>query len=203
MSYIGKKTFFKNLIFFIPPQVYEPAEDSFLFADNIFAASTDYVLDVGTGCGILGIIASKKAKEVVAIDVNSDALYCAYKNSKINCVKNINFVRSDLFSCFVKKPLFDLIMFNSPYLPVEENNDTSLLSLAWDGGSTGRKSIELFINNSSNYLSHKGRILLLQSSLSDIKKTFDAFINLGMNPEIIAEQKLPFFEKIVLIEVTK
>ena len=41
--------------------VYEPAEDSFLFAENLDVEKGAQVLDVGTGCGILGILAAEKA----------------------------------------------------------------------------------------------------------------------------------------------
>ncbi len=64
--------------------VYEPAEDTFLLADNLMVKKSDKVLEIGTGTGIIAIIASKKAKNVVAVDINKYAVECAQKNSEIN-----------------------------------------------------------------------------------------------------------------------
>lgn len=56
-----KKVFYAGYIFHIWQGVYEPAEDSFLFAENLTVQQDEDVLDMGTGCGILGIIAAKKS----------------------------------------------------------------------------------------------------------------------------------------------
>ena len=57
MSSPKKKIFFDNSVFYVLKNVYEPAEDSFLLAENLVVNQNDVVLDVGTGCGILGILA--------------------------------------------------------------------------------------------------------------------------------------------------
>ena len=94
-----KKVFFEDYVFFVSENVYEPAEDSFLFAENLVVKEGDVVLDMGTGCGILGVVAAEKAAKVVAVDVNPYAVRCAKKNAKLNGVSNkIFFVQGDLFT---------------------------------------------------------------------------------------------------------
>ena len=44
--------------------VYTPAEDSFLFADNLKLKPEDNVLEIGPGTGIISITASKTVKKV-------------------------------------------------------------------------------------------------------------------------------------------
>ncbi|MEM2148161.1 MAG: hypothetical protein QXJ94_06110, partial [Candidatus Bathyarchaeia archaeon] len=61
MRWQTKKVFFNNYVFHVWPEVYEPAEDSFLFAENLNMKNGENVLDMGTGCGILGIVAADKA----------------------------------------------------------------------------------------------------------------------------------------------
>ena len=39
--------------------VYEPAEDTFLLAENLKVKKTDKLLEIGTGTGIIAILASK------------------------------------------------------------------------------------------------------------------------------------------------
>ena len=43
--------------------VYEPAEDTFLLGDNLMVRKSDSVLEIGTGTGIIAILASKKAQK--------------------------------------------------------------------------------------------------------------------------------------------
>jgi release factor glutamine methyltransferase len=74
MSSLVKRVYFTNYVFDVYPDVYEPAEDSFIFAENLAVNFGDYVLDMGTGCGILGIVAAEKASHVVAVDLNPKAV---------------------------------------------------------------------------------------------------------------------------------
>ena len=75
---------YQGMEFLICENVYEPAEDTFLFADNLLVKKSDNVLEIGTGTGIIAIIASKKLKKVVAVDINRYAVECARKNAEIN-----------------------------------------------------------------------------------------------------------------------
>ena len=58
-----KKVQFKDHVFLVDEHVYEPAEDSFLLAEKMTASEDDAVLDMGTGCGILAVLAAEKAKK--------------------------------------------------------------------------------------------------------------------------------------------
>ena len=77
----SKRVHFGDFIFNVYEDVYEPAEDTFLFAENLDVKEGEQVLDVGTGCGMLGILAAKKACNVVAVDLNPYAIRCAKENS--------------------------------------------------------------------------------------------------------------------------
>ena len=195
----SKKIYFQDHTFIIHEDVYEPAEDSFLLGENLKVFETDTVLDMGTGCGILAILAAEKAKSVLAVDINPFALNCAIKNAESNFVKEkINFLRGDLFQSIKPAKKFNLILFNSPYLPSEPEED-SWLEKAWAGGRNGRKVIDRFITEAPFFLFNKGKILLIQSSLSDEHRTLEMFRQRNMKTQIIAQLKFPF-EKIVLIE---
>ena len=76
MSY-PKKNFYKDLILHVDENVYHPAEDTYLLAENLNVEKNDIVLDVRTGCGIIALLSARKAKEVVAIDINPYAVKCA------------------------------------------------------------------------------------------------------------------------------
>lgn len=195
-----KKIYFEDLVFFVDENVYEPAEDSFLLVENMNITKGDIVLDMGTGCGILAILAAQKTKKVMAIDINPYAIDCATKNAEINCVsEKIEFRCGDLFQPTKPTDKFTVILFNSPYLPSEPDEEKSWIGKAWAGGPNGRKVIDRFILNAPNALTEKGKILLIQSSLSDIEKTLERFSENNMLAKIIAKVKVPF-EDIVLVE---
>lgn len=196
-----KKVFFGEFSFTIYEDVYNPAEDSFFFADNLVVLKDEKVLDMGTGSGILGIIAAKQAREVIAIDLNPHAIKCANKNAKLNGVSHkIHVIRSDLFSSLTNKPLFDLILFNAPYVPSEENETDFWLGKSWAGGLTGRKVIDRFISQTPQYLNKTGKIMLMQSTLTSVDDTITNFAENGLFAEVMVTYSLPFFEKLVLLK---
>jgi release factor glutamine methyltransferase len=200
MSSPSKKVFFADCVFNVLENVYEPAEDSFFFAENLAIRDGGKVIDVGTGCGILGVIAAKKASRVVAIDVNPYAVMCARKNAEINGVADRVFlVQGDLFSPLRIRKEFDLILFNAPYLPSEESEKDSWVEWAWDGGVSGRNVIDRFICEAPKYLKPTGEIIVMQSTLSNVEKTLQGFEERGLKADIVAKQDMPFFETIVLI----
>ena len=101
MPLMKKRVLFENCTFLVDDNVYEPAEDTFLFAENLPEGRISRAIDVGTGCGILGIVAARNAQQVVAVDVNPFAVRCARHNAHLNHVLHkMSFVRGDLFQPF-------------------------------------------------------------------------------------------------------
>jgi len=73
------------------------------FRDAIYRVvkSDDYVIDIGTGSGILAILAAREGARVTAIDVNQESLAYAQKAAKRNGVEeNIEFVHSHFADFF-------------------------------------------------------------------------------------------------------
>jgi release factor glutamine methyltransferase len=198
-----KKIFFNDYAFYVSNDVYEPAEDTLLLAENLSVDENDVVLDMGTGCGILGILAAKKAEKVVATDLNPHAIDCAKMNAKLNKVADKMDIRlGDLFQPVKQDERFSLILFNAPYLPSNPDEEKTWIGRAWAGGPMGRQLIDCFISEAPQYLNKHGRILLVQSSLSDVNETLQKLRETGQKARILAEKKV-MFEKIVLIEARR
>ena len=199
-----KQVFYDDLTFQVFKDVYEPAEDTFLIADRLapIVKKGDTLLDIGTGCGILAIIAARKAKKVVATDVNPHAVKCAKLNAKINGVsQKVEVRQGDLFQPIQKTEKFDVIIFNAPYLPSSPLEQRTWIAQAWAGGPTGRKLIERFIIEAPHYLKRNGKILLVQSSLANIGMTLEKFREANLKAQVIAEKKVAF-ETIVVIQAS-
>jgi release factor glutamine methyltransferase len=203
MKSLRKKIFFNDHAFYVSKDVYEPAEDTFLLAENLSVDENDVVLDVGTGCGILGILTAKKARQVVATDLNPHAVDCAKMNAKLNKVADkIDIRLGDLFQPIKQSERFSLILFNAPYLPSNPDEEKTWIGRAWAGGPTGRQLIDRFISEAPQYLNKNGRILLVQLSLSNVKETLHKLGEAGLRARILAEKKV-MFETIVLIEARR
>ena len=182
--------------------VYIPSDDTFLLAKNLEIKEGKSVLEIGTGSGLVSMYASLLTDDVTATDINYNALELAEKNFKLNNINTIKLEFGDLFEP-VKDKKFDVILFNTPYLPTDSEdiiNDD--LNYAFDGGLDGRKVIDRFINEVSNHLNDKGIVQIIQSSLSDNNRTLDMFDRNGFIAEIAESEKF-FFEEIVLINAYK
>ncbi len=71
--------------------------------EKLYSTAIDYaeltgeetVIDAYCGIGTIGIIAAKKAKEVIAVEVNKDAVFDAKNNARRNDTQNIKFYCDD------------------------------------------------------------------------------------------------------------
>ena len=178
--------------------VYVPAEDSYLLADNLEIKKGQSVLEIGTGSGIVAMYASRLTDDITVTDINFDACELARKNFAENGIENIEILWGNLFEV-VENRKFDVILFNTPYLPTEDDEVLdNTINYAFDGGLNGRKVIDLFLNEVGNHLNDGGIVQLIQSSLSDNDETLNKLDELGFISEI-AKKEHYFFEDIVLI----
>lgn len=185
------------------PAVYSPAEDSFLLSqvledyfENLSKEERKdiFFLDMGTGSGIQ----SEKAEEflsknnILAVDINPDA---------VKLVKNLGFnaIKSDLFSSpELKGKKFDIIAFNPPYLPKDEEGFDEGIDTT--GGEKGDELPLAFLYAAKNYLSKDGVIFLLVSSITPRNKLEKA-ISDNYKKEIVGRKKL-FFEELEVWKIS-
>ncbi|MCK4492342.1 MAG: methyltransferase [Candidatus Altiarchaeales archaeon] len=188
--------YFRGYSFKTHPKVYEPAEDSFLLADNLIVNEGDRVLDVGTGVGIMAVVASEKASRVVAVDVNPKALEITKENADINNCWNIETLEGDLFTDINPEERFDLIAFNPPYLPVMEGG---LLGRSWSGGVGGREVIKRFLAAVGGFLKPDGMLQIVVSSVNDPEAVRQEFRRNDLILDIVAEKRM-FFETLYVLK---
>jgi len=148
-----------------PDRVFPLSEDeSLLLARGLVVLPGDSVLDIGTGSGILALCAARKARRVVAVDVNPRALAYAQFNSALNGFGDrISFQQSDVFTEVDTDDQFDLVVSNPPVIPAPEGSGFFLHS---DGGPEGVQVSETILRGVADHLSSDGRLQMLCTSWS-------------------------------------
>lgn len=198
----------KIIEFLVSNEVYYPQEDSIFFADSIIEYFSNHllrskenllkiknILEIGCGCGLLSIILykffEKQVKENIeeikffAVDINKEAV----KNTRINARRNgANIITkcSNLFEN-IRDEKFDLIIFNAPYLPVEEDYSYSVFQ-------NGKNILNKFLKDAKEFINLGGTILLLVSSITPIK------IPREYNVKIIKRKKIDW-EELLIYEI--
>jgi hypothetical protein len=91
------------------------SKSSVLVAHTIVPRPAARTLDLGTGCGILALLASPHSQRVFATDKNPRAVAFADLNARLNGIDNVTCRAGDLFEP-VAHERFDLVVCNPPYV---------------------------------------------------------------------------------------
>ena len=84
--------------------------------------SNDIVLDLYSGVGTLGIVASKKARKVISVEIVKNAVLNGIFNAKINKQNNIQFILGDTSKIINKiKDDFDILIIDPPRCGLDKN----------------------------------------------------------------------------------
>jgi release factor glutamine methyltransferase len=156
------------------PEVYEPAEDTFLLVDALDVKSDDSVFEIGTGSGLIGLYCASIGCDVICSDINPIAVELVKKNLLMNKERIIGSFEvrlGDMFSVLNIGDEFDIVVFNPPYLPTsKEEKVGGWFDKAVDGGVNGLDLTTRFIEVLSNYVKKDGKAYFVFSSLSDQEK---------------------------------
>lgn len=168
--------------------VYEPAEDSYLLVEATTPQvdSTDRVLDVGCGSGVVGAeIAASTGARVVGVDRNPFA--CRATRDR-----GVPVVCGDLVAPFGEDE-FDVVVFNPPYLPTNPNaDDDDWREVAVGGGPQGRAVIERFLGDVDRVITPDGRVFLLVSTVTGVESVVETAAANGFNVVAIADTSFPY-----------
>jgi release factor glutamine methyltransferase len=181
-------------------RVYPPSEDSYLLIESIDILDFHNALEIGVGSGIISLHLSKKIDNVFCCDINPFSLLLTKQNATSNSINNLYLFSSNIFSSIKPGTLFDLIVFNPPYLPVDFS-PREYIDLSYHGGIDGGEHIRAFLNELGKYLSKSGVAYFLQSSLYDIKNTTEYLKNNNFKYNIKKTLKLDF-ETLYVFEIS-
>ncbi|PIQ67980.1 peptide chain release factor N(5)-glutamine methyltransferase [Candidatus Uhrbacteria bacterium CG_4_10_14_0_2_um_filter_41_7] len=129
VAYILGEQEFYSRSFIVNQNVLVPRPDTELMIDEALARRQEdpVILDIGTGSGAIAVTLSKELDtELIAIDIDPDALAVAKQNAKKHGVQNkISFMQGNLLEPYLKKQIdlsrgdnYVLILANLPYLTI-------------------------------------------------------------------------------------
>ena len=121
---IGESYFYDNR-FLTPPGVFIPRPETELLVDCAIdflskRKSSLTVVDFcsGSGCVLLSVAKKFPNHKYIGIDISDIAIDVAQKNSQFLDLKNVQFIKDDIFNYL--SPKADLIICNPPYLASNE-----------------------------------------------------------------------------------
>jgi methylase of polypeptide subunit release factors len=149
--------------------VLPPTPYSLFLAEHIPEMPGRTVVDVGTGSGILGIVARLQgAVCVYVLDINPEAVAVAMENAARNAVQK-GFIPLPTGRTMLPLPTgasIDVVLCNPAQLPQPESAQADDPFYA---GEDGRQMIEGVIHETPRWLSPTGRLLLIHNSLGYVR----------------------------------
>lgn len=122
------------------------------------------ILDIGTGTGAIALALAKNIKNTLVIgsDIEDKALSLACENKVLTGIKNVDFIKSDLFTNI--SGTYDLIVSNPPYIDKKdyESLEKELYyepKSALYGGEDGLDFYRKIISEASKYLNNQGHLV--------------------------------------------
>ena len=170
LQHILGKTWFYGYEYMVNRDVLIPRQDTEILVGEVIKVtrSGDYILDMCTGSGCIGITLAKKFPEckVLGVDVSEKALNVAQSNKHNLEAENIDFMRSDLFEELNHDITFNTIVSNPPYIPtkviegLQEEVRLHDPMLALDGHDDGLFFYRILAEESAKYLRPNGGIFM-------------------------------------------
>lgn len=162
---IGQWEFY-NLRLKVDERALIPRFETEIIVDYLIKSpiNKEKILDIGTGTGAIALALAKNIENsfVIGSDIEDKALSLARENKVFTGVKNVDFVKSDLFKNI--SGTYDLIVSNPPYIDKKdyESLEKELYfepKSALYGGIDGLDFYREIIKNANNYLNDKGHLV--------------------------------------------
>ena len=155
----------------ISANTFPPSEWAELLIKHMKINKKDKILDIGTGIGIIGIVAAKKGAIVSATDINIDAIKIAEINANQNSV-SINFCHGEYFSNCENN--YDLVIANLPQeIVFKDVKLGDVLYNSVNGGQNGNKTVIKLLKEIKGKKLSKAKLLMPISTLTDYCQTLN------------------------------
>ena len=129
VQYITGKAYFYGFEFIVTPDVLIPRPETELLVEEVIDAfeknESLKIADLCSGSGNIGITLAKffPNSEVDCIDVSEKAIEIGRLNAEKLDAVNVSFYKIDILSDELPQKIYDVIVSNPPYIPVERKNE--------------------------------------------------------------------------------
>jgi len=177
----------------VPTDDLVPKFGSRLLARYLPLRDGDVVLDLGTGAGLIGVLAARRGHRVVSTDVVEACARCARANALLNGVGDRLEVRlGDLFAP-VAGETFDLIATNPPQMPTLAGREWGdLLSRMDNGGCDGWEILDRIIQGAPALLAAHGRLVFTLFGFLGVERALEKLRSVGLAPGVLGQEVQPF-----------
>ena len=164
----------------IYPGVFPPRTDTRLLIAHLSGSKNDKILDLGTGSGVIAVIAGLRGASGIAVDINPIAVKNANKNfKKFNL--DMKAINSDMFDN-VPAEKFDKIFAAGPYF------DGQIKRPIMHAIYGMRHFMSRLLTESPGHLTRKGEILATFPEWSDIDYFESLVLKNKLRYQIIAKK---------------
>jgi len=172
---------------------FAPSTISTLLAETMEVTAEDTVIDVGSGSGILAILAAKLgAKHVYATDVAADAALVGRANAERHGVADrVEFFSGNLFEPLPPDLRADLIIGDVSGVPDSLAAESGWFPSRTGGGASGSELPMRMLRSALAHLRAGGRLLLPTGSIQDEPAVLAAARSLFTNVRQLAERIIP------------
>jgi release factor glutamine methyltransferase len=148
------------------------------------------VLDLGTGSGVAALFAARAGAQVVATDINPEAIRCVRLNALLHGLEDqIDVRQGDLFEP-ARGERFDLVLCNPPYFPGRPRD-------AWENAWRSDDLLERFTAGLGEVLLPAGRALLMLST--DMVGAAERLARSGLRWRVVWQRDL-INERLAILE---
>ena len=184
---------YEDCLIRVPTDNLIPKFGSLLLARSLPLQPDDAVLDLGTGAGLIGILAARRGHRVVATDVVDAHAKCARANALLNGVGDrVEVCVGDLYAAVAERA-FDLIAANPPEMPTPADREwDDPLSRMDNGGTDGWAILDRIIQEGPAHLVHGGRLVFTLFGFLGVERGLERLRAAGLEPRIVARDDQPF-----------
>jgi methylase of polypeptide subunit release factors len=172
---------------------FRPSTISSLLADALDFEPGSTVVDVGTGSGILSIIAAKLgASRVFGVDAAEGTVEVATANAEAHGVADrVVFAQGDMFEPLAADLEADVVIGDVSGIPDEIASVSGWFPSGLAGGPTGAELPMRMIEESKRLLRKGGRLFLPTGSLQDETSILDRAKSVFGSMRQLAERNIP------------
>jgi len=177
----------------VGPATFRPSTISSLLADALDFTPGSVVVDVGTGSGILSIIAAKLgAAKVYGVDAADETVEIATANAEAHGVADrVEFAQGDMFDPLDPSLEADVVIGDVSGIPDDIAAASGWFPSGLSGGPTGAELPMRMIEESKRLLRAGGKLFLPTGSLQDERSIIERAKSVFGSMKQLTERNIP------------